>query len=72
MSALDFKVISVLFKVRDAFIPRIKVLDEVGIKPGFIVLDYGCGPGCWIFVKAEGVILDESTNRRLSTGAELA
>lgn len=47
-SALTFKGMSVLFKLRDILIPRKKVLDEVGIEPGFLVLDYGCGPGGYI------------------------
>jgi ubiquinone/menaquinone biosynthesis C-methylase UbiE len=29
------------------------ILKEVGIKPGFHVLDYGCGPGCYIIPLAE-------------------
>ncbi|MBA7679381.1 2-methoxy-6-polyprenyl-1,4-benzoquinol methylase [subsurface metagenome] len=29
------------------------VLEEVGIKPGFHVLDYGCGPGGYIIAVAE-------------------
>lgn len=48
MSALSFKGMSVLLKVRDTLIPRKKVLDEVGIEPGTLVLDYGCGPGSYI------------------------
>jgi ubiquinone/menaquinone biosynthesis C-methylase UbiE len=48
MGALTFKGMTVLFKLRDILIPREKVLDEVGIKPGFKVLDYGCGPGGYI------------------------
>jgi len=34
--------------VRDFISPRKNVLKEVGIKPGFHVLDYGCGPGGYI------------------------
>jgi ubiquinone/menaquinone biosynthesis C-methylase UbiE len=29
------------------------ILKEVGIKPGFQVLDYGCGPGSYIIPLAE-------------------
>ena len=36
------------FRFRDFFIPRRKVLEEAGIKPGFRVLDYGCGSGSYI------------------------
>jgi len=33
--------------------PRKNILKEVGIKPGFHVLDYGCGPGSYITPLAE-------------------
>jgi ubiquinone/menaquinone biosynthesis C-methylase UbiE len=36
------------FKFRDFFRPRIDILKEAGIKPGYHVLDYGCGPGSYI------------------------
>jgi len=39
---------SVGYKFRDFFLPRLNILKEVGIKPGFHVLDYGCGPGSYI------------------------
>lgn len=42
-----------IFKVRDFFLPRKKVLQEAGLKPGFRVLDYGCGPGGYINATAE-------------------
>ena len=45
MSNFDFKFMSVGYKFRDFFLPRINILEEVGIKQGFHVLDYGCGPG---------------------------
>jgi ubiquinone/menaquinone biosynthesis C-methylase UbiE len=48
MSALGFRVMSLLFKIRDLQSPRERVLGEVGIRPGFSVLDYGCGPGSYI------------------------
>lgn len=40
-----FKIMALLFKFRDFFIPRRRVLKEVGIKSGFSVIDFGCGPG---------------------------
>ncbi len=46
---------AVLFKIRDFFVPRIKVIREIGLKPGFQVLDYGCGPGGYILPVAESV-----------------
>lgn len=45
---LPCSIMSALFKVRDTILPRSKVLSEVGIEPGFTVLDYGCGPGGYI------------------------
>ena len=48
MSNLDFYFMSLVFKFRDFFAPRINILKEAGIKPGFHVLDYGCGPGGYI------------------------
>ena len=41
------------YKFRDFFLPRLNILKEVGIKPGFHVLDYGCGPGSYIMPLAE-------------------
>ena len=40
------------FAVRDWMSPREAILDEVGIAPGFRVLDYGCGPGSYIVAAA--------------------
>ena len=48
MSSIGFKLMSLLFKVRDVLRPRRDVLKEVGIKPGDSVLDFGCGPGGYI------------------------
>jgi ubiquinone/menaquinone biosynthesis C-methylase UbiE len=41
------------FRIRDFFSPRVSILKEVGIKQGFHVLDYGCGPGSYILPLAE-------------------
>ena len=54
-SIFSFKGMAVLFKIRDFFVPRIKVIREIGLKPGFQVLDYGCGPGGYILPVAEMV-----------------
>jgi ubiquinone/menaquinone biosynthesis C-methylase UbiE len=53
MSNFDFQFMSVGYKIRDFFLPRLDILKEVGIKPGFHVLDYGCGPGSYIIPLAE-------------------
>jgi ubiquinone/menaquinone biosynthesis C-methylase UbiE len=47
-SNLDFRLMSLSYKFRDFIKPRMRILDEVGIKEGFHVLDYGCGPGSYI------------------------
>ncbi|MBE0479988.1 MAG: class I SAM-dependent methyltransferase [Dehalococcoidia bacterium] len=44
---------SLMYKVRDLARPRRLVLDDVGIKEGYQVLDYGCGPGSYIVPLAE-------------------
>jgi ubiquinone/menaquinone biosynthesis C-methylase UbiE len=52
-SGLSFKLISLMFKIRDLIKPRGNVLQEAGIKPGFQVLDFGCGPGGYILPLAK-------------------
>jgi len=47
-SNFDFRLMALTYKLRDSFRPRVDILREVGIKPGFRVLDYGCGPGSYI------------------------
>ncbi len=47
-STMHFNLMSLTFKIRDFFSPRKNIVKEVGIKPGFHVLDYGCGPGSYI------------------------
>ena len=53
MPNLGFKFMSLAFKFRDFLLPRKDVLEEVGIKPGFHILDYGCGPGGYSAIVAE-------------------
>ncbi len=53
MPKSHFKCMSFMFTLRDLFSPRKHVLQEAGIKPGFHVLDYGCGPGSYIVPLAE-------------------
>lgn len=47
-SNFNFKIMAYMYKMRDFITPRIKVLEEIGIKPGSHVLDYGCGPGAYL------------------------
>ena len=55
MSSLDFKVMSLGFKIRDLVRPRSLVLKEAAIEPGSTVLDYGCGPGSYTAALARSV-----------------
>jgi ubiquinone/menaquinone biosynthesis C-methylase UbiE len=48
MSIIGFKLMALMFRIRDFLQPRLELLTEVGIKPGFCVLDYGCGSGSYI------------------------
>lgn len=50
-----FKTLCFTCRFRDLFIPRKNILEEVGIRPGFHVLDYGCGPGSYTVVAAQMV-----------------
>jgi ubiquinone/menaquinone biosynthesis C-methylase UbiE len=56
-SNLDFRLMSIIINIRDFFSPRMSLLKEVEIKPGFHVLDYGCGPGSYIIplIKLVGI-----------------
>ena len=54
-SNLDFRLMALSFRVRDFFRPREEILKEVGIKPGFYILDYGCGSGGYTIPAAQMV-----------------
>jgi ubiquinone/menaquinone biosynthesis C-methylase UbiE len=58
MSGLSFRVMSLLFTFRDIIRPRKDILVEAGLRPGFKVLDYGCGPGSYTVIAAELVGTD--------------
>jgi ubiquinone/menaquinone biosynthesis C-methylase UbiE len=47
MSNLSFKFMSSYFRIRDFFSPPIDTLEKIGIRPGWEVLDYGCGSGSY-------------------------
>jgi len=53
MSNIGFKLMSLMFNVRDLLRPRLDVLKEAGIKSGYSVLDFGCGPGGYIMPLVE-------------------
>lgn len=48
ISDFRFHANALIFKFRDFFFPRRKILEEAGIRPGFKILDYGCGSGSYI------------------------
>ena len=52
-SNFGFRLMALGYKFRDLRLPRRDILREVGITPGFHVLDYGCGPGSYIAPLAE-------------------
>jgi len=58
MSDPAFRLMALIFKLRDTFIRKDKVLDEFGIRPGQHIADYGCGPGSCIR-KASGLVGQE-------------
>lgn len=43
------------FKIRDFIKPRQNVVDEIELKKGFQVLDFGCGPGGYIRAVSEAI-----------------
>jgi len=53
MSGMGFKLMALIFRIRDFFRPRMDVLAEVGIESGYCILDYGCGPGSYIAPTAQ-------------------
>lgn len=55
MQNLSFRMMALLFKIRDLASPRADVLQETGIGPGSRVLDFGCGPGSYLTPASEMV-----------------
>ena len=53
ISNIHFKFMSFGFKFRDLLQPPKNKLNEIGIKPGFHILDYGCGPGSYSIAAAQ-------------------
>jgi ubiquinone/menaquinone biosynthesis C-methylase UbiE len=48
-SDFHFRLMALTYAWRDLLHPRSEVLKEVGIRAGSHVLDFGCGPGSYIF-----------------------
>ncbi len=55
---IPFRLMSFIFTVRDVLFPVGKRLDQFGIDEGFIVIDFGCGPGSYV-EKASQLVGDE-------------
>lgn len=55
MSNVWFRMMSAEFKIRDHFHPRKEIVSEIGLKSGFKVLDYGCGPGGYVLAVSQAV-----------------
>ena len=54
-SNIDFKFMSFFFRVRDKLKAPMVKIEKAKIKPGDIVLDYGCGPGGFTIAAAQVV-----------------
>ncbi len=48
MPNVAFKIMTLIFIIRNFFNPMGNCIDEFGIKKGSIIIDYGCGPGMHI------------------------
>jgi len=53
MPKSHFKLMSAMFAVRDFFAPRSRILDEIDINEGDVILDFGCGPGGYCIAAAD-------------------
>lgn len=53
MPNIMFRGMSTIFRIRDRLSPRHTILQEVGIRPGDKVLDFGCGPGAYVSATAQ-------------------
>lgn len=48
MPDIGFRMMSFTFAIMDIFCPVDRRLDTFGIKEGFTIIDYGCGPGRYL------------------------
>lgn len=53
MNNFHFKFMALCLKLRDLLLPPKTVVEEAGVRPGFAVLDFGCGPGSFTIAAAE-------------------
>ena len=52
MEDSHFRSMCLMYKFRDFFLPRKNILRELDMKPGFRILDFGCGPGSYSIAAA--------------------
>jgi ubiquinone/menaquinone biosynthesis C-methylase UbiE len=48
MPGIAFRMMNLMFDIRDRFTSVWSLLDEFGIEQGQVVVDYGCGPGSYL------------------------
>lgn len=48
MPNIGFRIMSLIFAIRDRFASPDSVLDKFGMEKGQTVIDYGCGPGSYL------------------------
>ena len=48
MPNIAFRIMTLVFRIRNFLNPTGRSIDKFGIKKGSIVIDYGCGPGMYI------------------------
>jgi len=48
MPNISFRLMSFVFTIRDILFSVGKKLDQFGIEKGFIIVDFGCGPGSFV------------------------
>ena len=51
-SGVGFRLMSLEFRLRDWLHPPVKILQEIGVRPGMAVLDFGCGTGSFTLAAA--------------------
>ncbi len=45
---IPFRLMSFVLAIRDILFPVVKRFDQFGIDKGFIIVDFGCGPGSYV------------------------
>lgn len=52
MNGLDYRLMAIIFGLRDMIKPPQRVLEEARVRAGQQILDYGCGPGSYSIAAA--------------------